>query len=312
MSSEINAAYKSVDVIDGCSDLTNKIRGALYDIAHSFVYIGFLLAECEAFETFKEWGYSSIHEYAFDQFGFKKSSTYNFINVCKVFSINSSNDVNSSLPFSMNMKDNYKDFNYSQLVEMLSMSEKQRSQVTPDMTVKQIREVKKSSDEPDYITLFNQQFTFKEFRYEFIKKIDNKKFRLLIKGLKVDVSDLWPDGYMLSIYTDFGNSGSGAGYQPFVDYEKFKDFIISIIPDSRRLEGVPEEASAPEVAAEIERDTIKNANFDLFEPHPSDICDLFNEIEEASLSSTGIDIPLSEIAMRIFQEHNYVIYKKSK
>ena len=135
---------------------------------------------------------------------------------------------------------------------MLSMNDKQCSQVTPDMTVKQIREVKKSSDEPDYITLFNQQFKFEEFRYEFIKKIDGKKFRLSIKGLKVDVSDLWPDGYMLSIDTDFGCSGSGAGYQPFVDYEKFKELIISKIPVSRRLEEAPDPAvlSSPAPAAD--------------------------------------------------------------
>ena len=134
---------------DECQKLTNKIRGALFDIAHSFVYIGFLLAECDYYETYKEWGYSSIHEYALDQFGFKKSSTYNFINICKVFSDNEQNAKNLNFPYAMTIKGDYREFNYSQLVEMLSMNEKQRSQVTPDMSVKQIREVKKSSDESD-------------------------------------------------------------------------------------------------------------------------------------------------------------------
>lgn len=142
MSSEICAVFNSVDVVDGCLELTNKIKGALYQVANNFVYIGFLLAECNDYQTYKEWGYNSIYEYALDQFNFKKSSVNNFINVCKTFSSNWSNN-GHNLPYSMIMKDAYADFNYSQLVEMLSMSEKQRSQVTSDMTVKQIRELKK-------------------------------------------------------------------------------------------------------------------------------------------------------------------------
>lgn len=124
-----------------CVELTSKIKGSMYNVAKEFVYIGFLLAECDYYETYKEWGYSSIHEYASDQLGFKKSSTYNFINVCKVFC-----NPTEALPFSYFMKDPYSNFNYSQLVEMLSMNDKQRSQVTPDMSVKQIREVKKLDD----------------------------------------------------------------------------------------------------------------------------------------------------------------------
>lgn len=142
MSCEINAVYNSVEVVDGCLELTNKIKGALYQVAHNFVYIGFLLAECNDYQTYKEWGYNSIYEYALDQFNFKKSSVNNFINVCKTFSSNWSNN-GHNLPYSMVMKDGYADFNYSQLVEMLSMSDKQRASVTSDMSVRQIRELKK-------------------------------------------------------------------------------------------------------------------------------------------------------------------------
>lgn len=301
MSTEINSVSNSDIIYEACVELTDKIRGSMYNVAREFVYIGFLLAECEYYQSYRDWGYSSIHEYASHQLGFKKSSTYNFINVCKTFC-----QPTNALPFSYFMKEPYSSFNFSQLCEMLSMSDKQRSQVTSDMSVKQIREVKKLSDEPDYITLFNQQIKFKEFRYEFIKKIDGKKFRLLIKGLKVDVSDSWPDGYMLSIDTDFGDSGSGSGYQPFVDYEKFKELIISKIPVSRRLETVPEEASASD------SQIVQQVDFDLLEPFPSDVYDLFNDIEEASLSASGIDSRLYDIAMQIFSERGYVLYRKVK
>lgn len=131
--------------VSPCQELTNKIKGALYDIANSFVYIGFLLCEANEYRSFEEWGYSSIYEYASSELGFKKSSVNNFMNICKCFSSNFSS-TGEALPYSMILKDDYRNFNYSQLVEMLSMDDKKRSQVTPDMTVKQIRLLKKSDD----------------------------------------------------------------------------------------------------------------------------------------------------------------------
>ena len=49
----------------------------------------------------------------------------------------------------MSLQPQYKQFKYSQLCEMLSMSDKQREKVTPDMTVKQIRDLKRGEAEPD-------------------------------------------------------------------------------------------------------------------------------------------------------------------
>lgn len=122
----------SVD--DDCIKLTNKIKGVLYDIAHSFVYIGLLLSELSYSEDYLLWGYDSIYDYAYQQLGFKKSSVNNFINVCRVFSVDG---------HSMYLRDKYEDFNYSQLTEMLSLSDKNRELVTPDMSVREIRALKK-------------------------------------------------------------------------------------------------------------------------------------------------------------------------
>ena len=85
----------AVVVNPACEELTGKIKGSMYNIAKEFVYIGFLLAECDYFQYYRDWGYSSIHEYASHQLGFKKSSTYNFINVCKTFC-----QPSTGLPFS--------------------------------------------------------------------------------------------------------------------------------------------------------------------------------------------------------------------
>ena len=42
------------------------------------------------------------------------------------------------------LDDKYKQYSYSQLREMLSMSEENRKQVNPDMSIEQIRELKKN------------------------------------------------------------------------------------------------------------------------------------------------------------------------
>ncbi len=239
-----------------CVELTNKIKGSMYKVAKEFVYIGFLLAECDYYETYKEWGYSSIHEYASDQLGFKKSSTYNFINVCKAFC-----NPTETLPFSYFVKDSYTNFNYSQLVEMLSMNDKQRSQVTSDMTVKQIREVKMSFHEPEYTKLYYMQFNFQKFREVYHRKINGKKFQLTVSGHKCKPSDIRPDGYIVSFhYGILNDCGRGCGYNRIVDYKEFVDLVLrfwnfySQSDDSRCLESVlkesptldaPEETSAP-------------------------------------------------------------------
>lgn len=58
-----------------------EVNNNLRDIKHSFIEIGFRLNEADRFEYYKELGYSSIIELAEKEFGFKKSKTYNLINV---------------------------------------------------------------------------------------------------------------------------------------------------------------------------------------------------------------------------------------
>lgn len=135
--------------LDGSNGVTEKIKHAMYDAAKQFVYIGFLLWEVKQYHYYGEKGYSNVYDYAESELGFKKSSTKNFIAVAETFGNRYFHSpwTRSVLP-TMTLQPEYKDFNYSQLCEMLSMSDKQREKVTPDMTVKQIRELKREV-EPD-------------------------------------------------------------------------------------------------------------------------------------------------------------------
>lgn len=135
--------------LDGDTGVTEKIKKAMYDAANQFVYIGFLLWEVQEYGYYREKGYSSVYEYAETELGFKKSSTKNFIAINYEFGCRDDRPRGIAHQRTMSLQPQYKQFKYSQLCEMLSMSDKQREKVTPDMTVKQIRDLKRGEAEPD-------------------------------------------------------------------------------------------------------------------------------------------------------------------
>lgn len=120
-----------VNHIDGYTGLTNKIKSVLENIRSEFIYIGFLLDEADRFEYYLEAGFDNIYDYCELNFGFKKSSTNNFIRVYRCFGDG------------MFLKDNYKDYSYSQLTEMCSMTPHQLSLCSSDKTVLELRQIKR-------------------------------------------------------------------------------------------------------------------------------------------------------------------------
>lgn len=133
-----------VSHLSGYMGVTEKIKRAMYDVAKQFVYIGFLLWEVQEYGYYHEAGYQDVYEYAAKELGFKKSSVKNFIAISYQFGTADHRAINGAAHVrTMSLQQPYEKFQYSQLCEMLSMSEKQRELVTPDMTVKQIRQLKK-------------------------------------------------------------------------------------------------------------------------------------------------------------------------
>lgn len=127
--------------LKGERGVTAKIKQAMQETAKQFVYIGFLLWEVKQYEYYYEEGYDNVYQYAEYELGFKRSSTKNFIAICENFS--KKDEHFNSLP-TMFLDDRWNDYQYSQLTEILAMSPAQRKQTKPNMTVKQLREIKKS------------------------------------------------------------------------------------------------------------------------------------------------------------------------
>lgn len=122
------------------------IQANLKSAARSVIAIGYYLKCVNRNELFKEAGYKDICEYAKDRFGFSASTTSRYMTRNDKFSVNGNSPI---------LDEKYKDFNKSQLQEMLSLDAEQLEKVTPDMTVVQIREMKKPKEIP-YIEIPGQ------------------------------------------------------------------------------------------------------------------------------------------------------------
>lgn len=112
----------------------------LCDIRKNFIRLGFHLSEFERCEYYKDFGYSSISEFAENNLGMDKSAVSRYINVFRCFS-----EQNKDGGRSMYLADKYQNYSFSQLSEMISLPENKLKMIKPDMTIKQIREVKKGN-----------------------------------------------------------------------------------------------------------------------------------------------------------------------
>lgn len=122
----------------GYRDSLEIIKDESLKLQKSFVKIGWYLKHIQDNELYLEDGYANINECAADQFGYSQSTVSRFIGICEKFS----KDHNSP-----ELDEKYAGFDRSQMMEMLPMNSDQLEMVTPDMTVKQIRDLKGSGKE---------------------------------------------------------------------------------------------------------------------------------------------------------------------
>ncbi len=131
----------------------DKIRDEVKRAADNWLHIAYYVYELNYFGYYKS-HYDSIVDCCLANFGFKKSTTYNFINIVEQFSVKQVFTLGNGM-VKCKPKAQYvgwvdfftavKSWSYSQLVAMLSLSEKQREQVSPEMSAREIKRLKTDS-----------------------------------------------------------------------------------------------------------------------------------------------------------------------
>ena len=115
------------------------IRNGLKDAAQSVITVGYYLKAVRDNELFRSAGYETIWDYAWGEYGFSKGTASRYMKRNDRFSIGGNSPI---------IADELRAFNRSQLQEMLSLDAEQMSAVTPDMTVREIRELRRPKEIP--------------------------------------------------------------------------------------------------------------------------------------------------------------------
>lgn len=110
------------------------IRENLESMSRSFIATGYYLRMIKDTEGYKEDGYKDIWEFAEDQYGIKRSTASRWMDMNAKFSEGGNSPV---------LAEEFKEYQKSQLQEMLYLPEEKLEEVAPDMTVREIRKVAK-------------------------------------------------------------------------------------------------------------------------------------------------------------------------
>lgn len=127
---------------------TKKINKELGNISKSFLRIGFLLYEVYSKKLYKLVDYDNITQYALMEFNFKKTQTFNFINIVERFSERNEDGAVKYLT----LKEDFKEYNFTQLCELLPVEDKYLCKFNPSMSCKNIRDLKKQLKEKNLVS----------------------------------------------------------------------------------------------------------------------------------------------------------------
>lgn len=149
-----------------------QIRENLGGIVRNFVRTGWHLSRIDRSRAYKLKGYHSVTEYARETFGMAPDGVSRFIHVYERYSIQGDTP---------ELREEYRDFNFSQLTEMLQLPEGDHTMIRPETKREDIRDLKKfnkqSEHNPD--NLLNWQQDPDEIIQEAVKEF----FRVRKKDL---------------------------------------------------------------------------------------------------------------------------------
>lgn len=163
-----------------------QIRENLGGIVRNFVKTGWHLSRIDRSGAYKLKGYHSVTEYARETFGMAPDGVSRFIHVYEKYSIQGDTP---------ELREEYRDFNFSQLTEMLQLPEDDHAMIRPETKREDIRDLKKfnkqSEHNPD--NLLNWQQDPDDIIREAVKEF--------FKARKKDLNEIY-DQYGVGPYSE--------------------------------------------------------------------------------------------------------------
>ena len=252
---------KNIDVHYGMYNLREEREGArgslkyilrdISDIKKSYFILGFHLNEFRNFKYYEDFGYLTFEEFCENNFDMDKSAISRCINVFLMINAHNKRTYKNGVECvgcAMQILDEYKDFSYSQLCEMLPLDDDKRAKVKPDMTIKQIREMKNKIFDitPEKINRFIDYFrgNINPFTRELLKQHFEKQnyfgvgsewisFEFKPGKVSIDGSEYYPFEKILKYYESCGGT--------FESEPVTIDFSSPVVPEPEVPEYVSED-----------------------------------------------------------------------
>lgn len=120
--------------INTMEDVKREIDKAQRKACTSIVEIGYILRKADDAQIFKEKGYSSVFEFAKQEYGWDQSRASRFMAINKEYSAGG---------YSCILEEKYEGYGQAKLAEMLQLPESIREEIGTDMKRDDIREIKK-------------------------------------------------------------------------------------------------------------------------------------------------------------------------
>jgi len=151
-------------------DKKELAKESLTKMVSSFVAAGYWIRSIWEDKECESEGYGSIWEMAEKEFGLKKSEASRAISMNKKYSVDGNSPV---------ILERYVMYNKSQLQEMLTMTEEQLEQVTVDMKVQELRQLKRAGATPEQLRML------KELLADWVKSAYVEIYRSVQQGKEI-------------------------------------------------------------------------------------------------------------------------------
>lgn len=239
------------------------------NMAENYVAIGYYLRKAREAELYKGGGYASIHEMAAGEFGMARQTAEHCMRINEKFSEGGDSPA---------LEESFRKYGKSQLQEMLYLTDEQLEDVQPDMTVKDIRNIRKpvekKAEEPEPKPELRQGRKPTEEEREILDELARKlirtyedwmlnDFQARVSNVRKSYRALWK---MLGDRRCIWFSGKNGTYQAelFEDYVQLREehdgCLGNIEPSylANAIQGMWNEVAFEDIRAEIQQARVES------------------------------------------------------
>lgn len=123
--------------------LKTQLKIELTEQVNGFVRIGYLLKQARDTDILTGSEYENVMDFAAKEFHLTKDVVSRYINICEKYSVGGNSD---------RLLEEYTEYGYAKLSEMLTLPDEIAEEITPEMTRSEIQEIKKEYREEQKVT----------------------------------------------------------------------------------------------------------------------------------------------------------------